>query len=144
MNLNGSNRDKKSSFTDAGNVFLHWIGLELLQCFCCLNCFQENWSLDLFNEVFPCEVALCFYKSIIRPCMEYCYHASVHVHSCFFNSDSHHANLKSRYMEWSYKKSRYMEWSYKKSCYMEWSYKWLHGMELQKKEQKKMKFRKAV
>ena len=47
-----------------GFNLLNWIGTH---CLYCKNCLQENRSLDLFH---------LFYKSTIRPCVEYCCHQS--------------------------------------------------------------------
>ena len=42
-----------------------WIGTLTLSL--TLNCFQENWSLDSFYEVTFTEVALCLFRSNVRP-----------------------------------------------------------------------------
>ena len=60
-----------------GFNLLNYIGTH---CLYCKNCLQENGSLDLFY---------LFYKSTIRPCMEYCCHQCHTQSQVFFSIPAH-------------------------------------------------------
>ena len=63
--------------------------LEEKASFVILCCLQENWSFDSFLSMkfLSPEVALYLYKSVMRPCMEYCCHVWAGATSCYLKCE---------------------------------------------------------